>query len=127
MSDKIGAMGRSWHRDAKDTREGAVNLGLNFDEQWKRVMEVNPKFVFVTGWNEWIAGRYTRWSKYTDADCYFPGGLFVDEYTQEYSRDCEPMRGRPYGQLLLPARRVGPALQRRSSPARRQWPARYRD
>ncbi|HWI56547.1 MAG TPA: hypothetical protein VNZ22_04935, partial [Bacillota bacterium] len=23
----------------------------------------------------------------------YPGGLFVDEYTQEYSRDCEPMRG----------------------------------
>jgi hypothetical protein len=54
---------------------------------------VAPKFIFVTGWNEWIAGRYTEWSKYTDEDCYFPGGLFVDQYTQEYSRDCEPMRG----------------------------------
>jgi hypothetical protein len=86
-------MGRSWHDGAKDTREGAVDLGLNFDEQWKRALEVSPKFVFVTGWNEWIAGRYTEWSKYTDADCYFPGGLFVDQYTQEYSRDCEPMAG----------------------------------
>ncbi len=93
MSDKRGAMGRSWHDGAKDTREGAVNLGLNFEEQWKRAMEVDPKFIFVTGWNEWVAGRYTEWSKYTDKDCYFPGGLFVDEYTQEYSRDCEPMAG----------------------------------
>lgn len=92
MAHKAGAMGRSWHNGAKDTREGAVNLGLNFDEQWRRAMEVNPQFIFVTGWNEWIAGRYTEWSKYTDADCYFPGGLFVDQYTQEYSRDCEPMR-----------------------------------
>ena len=66
---------------------------MNFEEQWQRALEVNPKFIFVTGWNEWIAGRYTQWSKYTDADCYYPGGLFVDEYTQEYSRDCEPMRG----------------------------------
>lgn len=93
MSDKRGAMGRSWHKGAMDTREGAVNLGLNFDEQWRRAMEVDPKFIFVTGWNEWIAGRYTEWSKYTDKDCYFPGGLFVDQYAHEYSRDCEPMAG----------------------------------
>lgn len=93
MSDKLGAMGRSWHDGAKDTRDGAVNLGLNFEEQWKRALEVNPKFIFVTGWNEWVAGRFLEWSKYKDSDCYYPGGLFVDEYTQEYSRDCEPMRG----------------------------------
>lgn len=93
MSAKRGAMGRSWHDGKKDTRPGAVNLGLNFDEQWRRALEVNPQFVFVTGWNEWTAGRYAQWSKYTDADCEFPGGVFVDEYTQEYSRDCEPMRG----------------------------------
>ncbi len=93
MSQKSGAMGRSWHNGAKDTREGAVNLGLNFDEQWKRAMDVSPTFIFVTGWNEWTAGRFTEWSKYKDTESYYRGGLFVDEYTQEYSRDCEPMRG----------------------------------
>ncbi|MCL4181007.1 MAG: hypothetical protein KJ072_25090 [Verrucomicrobia bacterium] len=93
MSHRAGAMGRSWHQGGRDARPGAVNLGLNFDEQWSRALEVDPRFVFVTGWNEWIAGSYTEWSKYTDGDCYHPGGLFVDQYTQEYSRDCEPMRG----------------------------------
>ncbi len=93
MADKKGAMGRSWHKGAKDPREDAVSLGLNFDEQWQRALEVNPKFIFVTGWNEWVAGRFLEWSRYKDSDCYFPGGLFVDQYTQEYSRDCEPMRG----------------------------------
>lgn len=93
MSHKAGAMGRSWHGGKPDLRPGAVELGLNFEEQWRRALQIDPEFVFVTGWNEWIAGRYTKWSKYTDADCYYPGGLFVDEYTQEYSRDCEPMRG----------------------------------
>jgi hypothetical protein len=92
MSHRAGAMGRSWHDGKKDSRDGAVNLGLNFDEQWRRALEVNPRFIFVTGWNEWIAMRFTKWSKYTDAECYYPGGLFVDEYNQEYSRDCEPMR-----------------------------------
>ena len=94
MSHKRGAMGRSWHNGAKDTREGAVNLGLNFDEQWTRAMQVDPKFIFVTGWNEWIAGRFPGgWSKYSGDDGYFPGGLFVDQYDHEYSRDCEPMVG----------------------------------
>ena len=93
MSHRAGAMGRSWHQGKKDLREDAVNRGLNFAEQWQRALEINPSFVFVTGWNEWIAGRYTEWSRYRDTDCYFPGGLFVDQYTQEYSRDCEPMRG----------------------------------
>lgn len=93
MSHKAGAMGRSWHGGKKDSSAGAVNVGLNFEEQWARALQINPSFIFVTGWNEWIAGRYTQWSRYTDRDCYFPGGLFVDEYTQEYSRDCEPMRG----------------------------------
>ncbi|MGI9427499.1 MAG: hypothetical protein ACR2NM_02495 [Bythopirellula sp.] len=93
MSHKIGTMGRSWHDGRKDDRDRAVNWGLNFNEQWSRALEVDPKFIFVTGWNEWIAGRYDKWSRYSDADCYHPGGLFVDQYTQEYSRDCEPMRG----------------------------------
>lgn len=93
MSHKTGAMGRSWTNGHKEDRPGVVNLGLNFDEQWRRALEVDPRFVFVTGWNEWVAGRYAEWSRYKESDCYYPGGLFVDEYTQEYSRDCEPMSG----------------------------------
>jgi len=93
MSHRKGAMGRSWHHGAKDTREGAVHLGLNFQEQWNRALELDPKFVFVTGWNEWTAARFPEWSKYTAADSYLPGGLFVDQYDHEYSRDCEPMVG----------------------------------
>ena len=93
MSLKAGAMGRSWHNGSKDTRDGAVDLGLNFEEQWKRAIEIDPKFVFVTGWNEWTAARFDEWSKYKESDCYYPGGLFVDQYDHEYSRDCEPMVG----------------------------------
>jgi hypothetical protein len=93
MSHKNGAMGRSWHNGSKDESDGAVDLGFNFTEQWQRALAVDPKFIFVTGWNEWIAGRYYEWSKYTDKDAYYPGGLFVDQYNHEYSRDCEPMMG----------------------------------
>ncbi|MCB1129069.1 MAG: hypothetical protein KDM81_21400, partial [Verrucomicrobiae bacterium] len=87
------ARGRNFHDRARDTSPGAVNHGYNFAEQWQRAFELDPPFVMITGWNEWIAGRFQEWSRYRESDCYFPGGLFVDQYNQEYSRDCEPMRG----------------------------------
>lgn len=93
MSLKAGAMGRSWHNGKRDERPGSVNWGLNFQEQWDRALEVDPKFVFVTGWNEWVAGRFLEWHIYDHTQAYHPGGLFVDQYDHEYSRDCEPMVG----------------------------------
>ncbi|MBN1124121.1 MAG: hypothetical protein JXA82_03875 [Sedimentisphaerales bacterium] len=93
MSHKDGAMGRSWHNDVKDTRPDAVNLGLNFTEQWQRAFELDPSFVFITGWNEWVAGRFTEWYKYATKDSYHVDALFVDQYNHEYSRDIEPMEG----------------------------------
>ena len=94
MSHKDGAMGRSWHDGKIDSDPKAVNRGIFFQNQWDWALKHDPLFVFVTGWNEWRAGRMTKWSRYNaETDCYFPGGLFVDEYNQEYSRDCEPMKG----------------------------------
>ncbi len=120
MSHRAGAMGRSWHGGRRDARPGAVDLGLNFDEQWARALKADPWFVFVTGWNEWTSGRYDRWSTYTDADCRHPGGLFVDQYTQEYSRDVEPMRGghgdNYYYQLAAWVRRYKGVRERPAAP-----------
>jgi hypothetical protein len=78
------ARGRSFHDGKKDTSPGAVDRGYNFEEQWKRAIELDPPFVMVTGWNEWTAGRQQR-----------PGLpiAFVDQYNQEYSRDIEPVTG----------------------------------
>ena len=59
--------------------------GYNFAEQWERAYELNPKFVFITGWNEWTAGHYTEWM---GVKCAFP-----DQYRDEYSRDIEPTKG----------------------------------
>ncbi len=81
-----GAFGRSY-TDAKghDTESGAVNYGFNFQEQWDRALEIDPDFIFITGWNEWIAGRYDMWQQQPNA--------FPDEFNQENSRDIEPMKG----------------------------------
>lgn len=82
-----GSLGRSFHSGKWDSRSGAVNLGLNFTEQFEHALRQDPKFVFITGWNEWIAGRHPEFNGVR-----LPV-MFVDQFDQEHSRDIEPMRG----------------------------------
>lgn len=94
MSHKDGAYGRSWHQGRKDPAPDAVLHGYNFQEQFERALQIDPPFIFITGWNEWVAGRFEKWAWYTAAeDSCYPHAMFVDQYTQEYSRDIEPMQG----------------------------------
>lgn len=80
-----GSFGRSYTNQKGQVSEaGAVNYGYNFQEQWNRALEINPEFIFITGWNEWIAGRAELWGKQTNA--------FPDEFDQEGSRDIEMMK-----------------------------------
>jgi hypothetical protein len=81
------AKGRSFHNGSRDQRPGAVLHGLNLAEQWERALQEDPRFVFVTGWNEWIATRYGEF-----AGVRMPV-VFVDQFDQEHSRDIEPMKG----------------------------------
>jgi hypothetical protein len=84
-----GAHGRSFHDGKEPGPEGQNALGLNFSEQWKRALKIDPSVVFVTGWNEWFASRLD--SKFP---LYKVGPVaFCDEFTQEFSRDIEPMKG----------------------------------
>ncbi|MBQ3387731.1 MAG: hypothetical protein IJG60_00790 [Thermoguttaceae bacterium] len=64
----------------------AFVAGGNFSQQWSRAFEIDPDFVFVTGWNEWVAGRHDIWQELPNA--------FPDQYNEEFSRDCEPERGK---------------------------------
>ena len=57
-----GAYGRSYTQTSgQDSRPDAYLYGLNFSEQWERAYELDPQLVFITGWNEWIAGRHENW------------------------------------------------------------------
>jgi hypothetical protein len=77
--------GRSYTKAAgQDTRANAWLKGLNFQEQWSGANKLNPDLIFVTGWNEWIAGRWFDWDVKPFA--------FVDEYSAEKSRDLEPVK-----------------------------------
>ena len=81
------SLGRSYHKGKWETAPAAELEGFNFAEQWENALKQDPKFVFVTGWNEWIAGRFNEFAGYTAPV------IFVDEFDQEHSRDIEPMKG----------------------------------
>jgi len=82
-----GAQGRSFHQGATDPRPEAVRYGLNVAEQWERALKEDPRFLFVTGWNEWFAGRFAEFNGIKRPV------IFVDQFDHEHSRDIEPMRG----------------------------------
>lgn len=105
-------IGRSFHRGrqppAGEVRSGE---GLCFDEQWRHALPRSPQFIFVTGWNEWVAQRFLSDGKATLTGRVLPAGetFFVDLYDAEFSRDIEPMKGgfgdNYYWQLVANIRR----------------------
>ena len=86
--------GRSYTSTYKDRyeKEGneASKWGYNFAEQFKYALEVDPKVIFVTGWNEFRVGRYEVWPEGSAAAV---ENAFPDQYNDEYSRDIEPSKG----------------------------------
>ena len=83
------------HGVEPDKGHQTPGLGIQFDEQWKNALRASPDFVYVTQWNEWIAGAFP-----TDHPMMFDGRAlktgdryFIDEYNPEFSRDTEPMAG----------------------------------
>ena len=85
-----GTYGRSYtQQNGQDPRPDAYLYGLNFQEQWSRAFELDPELVFVTGWNEWTAGRFRTWGGCIGVP--FPNA-FPDEYNWDKSRDVEPVK-----------------------------------
>ena len=90
----VGIMGRSYTHDNEDryAKEGdeASKWGYNFAEQFEYAIEADPRLIFVTGWNEWTAGRHATWPEgYASA----VENAFPDQFNDEFSRDLEPTKG----------------------------------
>jgi hypothetical protein len=82
-----GARGRSFHDGRQAGEPDAVRHGYNLAEQCRRALDQDPRAVFITGWNEWIAGRFPEFNSVRTPP------MFVDQFDQEHSRDIEPMCG----------------------------------
>ncbi len=81
--------GRSYTSTFQDRyeKEGAeaTKWGYFFAEQFDYALEIDPQVIFITGWNEWTAGRHQEWSGIENA--------FPDQFIDEFSRDLEPTKG----------------------------------
>ncbi len=75
--------GRGWDVKEKKNVAEDVMKGTFFESQWLAVRRSDPRFVMITGWNEWVAQKNLYDGEYA----------FVDNFDMEYSRDIEPMKG----------------------------------
>ncbi|MBP3269525.1 MAG: hypothetical protein J6L98_02495 [Bacteroidales bacterium] len=83
------AYGRNFSiRNGFDPRPDGYLYGWNIEEQWERAYELDPELVFVTGWNEYIAGKWLPKDSW-NGDPF----SFVDQYNWVCSRDIEPNAG----------------------------------
>ena len=88
-SNLPGVFSRSFsQRNGFDPRPDGYLYGWNFQEQWDRAFELDPELVFVTGWNEYVAGQWLPSDGWT-GDPF----SFVDEFDWDHSRDIEPNKG----------------------------------
>ena len=87
-------IGRSFHNGSEPAVKQTAR-GLCFAEQLERALAIDPQFMYITGWNEWTAQRFISDGSTSMAGSPVPAGgtYFVDLYSQEYSRDIEPMKG----------------------------------
>lgn len=84
-----GSYGRSYTKADGNSRltETSYRYGYNFQEQWDYALERDPKHIFITGWNEWIAMEFGYWPNRSHG---FGPVSFPDQYDWERSRDIEP-------------------------------------
>lgn len=101
--------GRSFNKDIQpsdglkdfDFQLKTSGEGIAFSEQWSRVWETDPKYLLITGFNEWWAGRWQNAPGLLFADTYITSedntkteaNYYVDNFNEEFSRDIEPMKG----------------------------------
>lgn len=97
----ISNCGRSFSKGKEPPPEErtvrTIAEGRFFAEQWERALEIDPRVLFITGWNEWIAQRFlvTEGGHDRMMGRRLPvgGSYFVDLYDMEFNRDIEPMQG----------------------------------
>ncbi len=80
---------RSFHDGKNDPAPDAFKYGYNFAEQFEFALEQDPKIVFITGWNEWIAMVFDGPAMGVKNEPV----MFVDLCDTNNSRDIEPMVG----------------------------------
>lgn len=100
-------IGRSWHSGSEPPLDSHFltaerHKGIYFGLQLSRLLQIDPQFAFLTGWNEWVAQRFVvapgQHINFMGKQLSPGQTFFVDNYNEEFSRDVQPMKG-GYGDL----------------------------
>src|SRR3546814_7493925 len=70
--------GRSYHNGSPGNPVADIIHGYNFQEQWDYALKQDVPFVYVTGWNEWVAGKFPSHDDNQEHSC------FCDQDSPEY-------------------------------------------
>ena len=87
--------------------EEYTSKGRMFAQHFDKAIDRDPPLIMITGWNEWITGRWDNVGAGAGAGGQVIAGqysvsatpgdrettYFVDSFNPEYSRDIEPMKG----------------------------------
>ncbi len=95
-----GKISESWGRGYTSNNKvngntDNIERGANFQEQWDYAISVDPKIIFVTGFNEWIACKFVNKDK-AQHEFYGDEPYWVDTFNTEFSRDVEMTKSRGY-------------------------------
>ena len=72
------------------TAEDPTGYGIYFQERWEDALQVDPEFIYLNDWNEWIAGKFGWDDPWLGRHSNF---WFVDQYNAEFNRTIQPMKG----------------------------------
>ncbi|MBO4422492.1 MAG: hypothetical protein J5879_03565 [Clostridia bacterium] len=75
--------GRGWSVTENKNISADAEKGTYFQSCWDVAIKEDPDMVFVTGWNEWVAGKSEYNGEYA----------LIDLCNDEFSRDAEMMKG----------------------------------
>ncbi|MCM1519911.1 MAG: hypothetical protein NC098_03920 [Lachnoclostridium sp.] len=65
--------------------------GFYFKERWDEALSVDPDYIYLNDWNEWIAGQFAADNvSFMGRNSNFQ---FVDQYNAEFNRTIQPMKG----------------------------------
>lgn len=67
--------------------------GFYFRDRWDEALSVDPDFLYINDWNEWIAGQFATPEGVTFMGRPNSNFHFVDQYNAEFNRTIQPMKG----------------------------------
>ena len=85
--------------------ENPQDYGIYYQDRWDEALSVDPDFIYLNDWNEWIALKFSKFHvddqtrHIMPRDFSFLGRkdntfVFVDQYNEEFNRTLQPTKAR---------------------------------